>query len=160
MLNTIACRGEPTAWKGTVVPLPKAAKTTSANDPAQHRPAHLTNTCALLYHRLRRHLQPLLPSDTLPTQRGGVQARSTDFGAHLLRQVYTVAHQRKRTLLTIFIDFAAAFDSLTRTTFYIDPNIDDPQPRPTFHQRIAGAHPPHHHATDAVSLAAEAHRGT
>lgn len=147
MLKISACRGEPTAWKGTiVVPLPKAAKTTSANSPVQHRPVHLTSTFALLYHRLRRrHLQPPLPSHALPTQCRGLQARSTDFGAHLLRQVYAVAHQRKRALLTISIDFTAAFDSLTRTTVYIDPNIDDPQTRPKFHQRIIDAHPPHHH---------------
>lgn len=79
--------GEPTAWKALWSRL---------------LPTQCGHTTHPPYRYLRTQLNPLIPLHNLPAQCG---ARSTDFGAHLLRPMYAIAHQRHRMLLTIDIDF-------------------------------------------------------
>lgn len=118
----------------------------NANNPLVHRRVHLTTTIVILP----------LPTGAPPTthalphlfsiQCGGIAARSTDFGAHLLRQTY--------------VDCTAAFGSLTMSTVCITPGDSGTNPEPAFHRRTIDAYPPTHSAVEAVALAADAHHGT
>lgn len=103
--KTIATGHETTTWRGTIaIPTPKGA---NANMPLTHP----------LHRHLCGHITPVLSNHTLPSQCGGLMARSSDFGAHIVRQLHGNAHYQNRTLLTIYVDFNAAFDAITRSSF-------------------------------------------
>lgn len=115
--KVVAPGAEPCQWRGIVIaPVRKKSNTP---DPTGDRPEHLINTNAKIDHKhLRTYIQPTTTPHAMPLQCGGLNSKSTDFGAHLLRQTRQHSLSHRQTTATLHVDLVAAFDSHDRGTIF------------------------------------------
>ena len=121
LLNTMnlvfETRTAPREWtKSVIIPIPKQGDLT---DPANFRGISLTSLAAktynhILINRVKPHVDPLLRKN----QNGFRQGRGTLEQILCLRRLIEGAQRGDRRLISIFVDFKKAFDSIDRTRMF------------------------------------------
>ncbi|XP_044166901.1 uncharacterized protein LOC122950945 [Acropora millepora] len=107
----------PREWtKSVIIPIPKQGDLT---DPANFRGISLTSLAAKTYNRIlidrvKPHVDPLLRKN----QNGFRQGRGTLEQILCLRRLIEGAQRGDRRLISIFVDFKKAFDSIDRTRIF------------------------------------------
>jgi len=85
----------------------------------------LSNVLGKGYRKvIRNRLTPYLNEYALDTMCGGLLHRGTDFSSHILSSALDFAKHRKRSVLCLFVDVTAAFDSVLHS-FLVDLELSD-----------------------------------
>ena len=73
----------------------------------------LSNVLGKTYHKIiRKRTMPFLESSPLDTMCGGLLHRRCGFASHILNATLNPCRKRKTSLLCLFVDVVAAFDSV------------------------------------------------
>ncbi len=108
-------RAEPRSWcGGTLVPIPQS-RGGKRLDVKAVRPGVVADASAKAWHLwVRCMLLQKVEAFTSDSQHGGLAGEGMDFAAHSLRQFFMLALQKKLSAAVLFVNLAAAFDSLIR----------------------------------------------
>ncbi len=114
IMNGVLAGGPaPSEWlESEIVPIFKKGL---ASDPANYRGISLMQTAAKLFDRvLLLRIRDKVSTKLLNAQNGFRPARGTTEHVLALRTIIDACRSRKKNVVTIFVDFAKAFDSVSR----------------------------------------------